>query len=955
MANSTKQSPLGINVLGSLLSSTGLTINTVSASYMGVSKTNTDYTFGKIVSDTVLRLLTWSINDGYLRGPGNSNATLTDATYNNLISIGSTSIPALGNSKPATYDAIDPTGQWTAAGTPATTGYSISGNTDQGQAASWLPYNTTNANKSVTQWGYLRLHALQAWNEFNWNGVSPSSTTPSYKDFCGSYMTATGFINYINKAVYASHNASSFMDGVYSNMDDLTSADISGISLSSKAFGSDLENLGKAISLSKIDSFGLPSVLLELIGKSSAVTQDLALLLLASGLSSAEINNFTAGVGPRPSVDQERKIYGAFLLITGQNLAAVLAPLQCNIQGLDTLADLLNIRKMFPNSYASLTVPMYNGTSGLPTNSKTYYLIYTDGGVNIALTTPMMNEYVGEQIPSGTPPISNSSLSPENYVTLPTGFGSYLKGIIPDDQATAAGAFQFTMRQVNRINQVDIKKFAKVAKGIESMDGLTLITGTSKPTDQTAIDTCKNILALGSGPYGAYTVSDMFGCMSGLPYSWKLLYDRINQLQNTKLSNIYQQLFLATTWEGAVLAYTLANSSPSNYYIDSLSIVTPGGGHGRGTAPAPTITLPFGATATCTIGTDPTDITTFGRLTGVTLGSGGSHSNDTGWYANIQCPPTATLPVSVSGEVSISGTNTASGTTGWNSPMNDVVQAYIDQANSTIQDIATANPNSTRHVNAYWNILGSQLTIEQRTRYFGIPAVSLLARDNTLNSYPTTFITFVDSTSTYAQDTMPHMAAQTLEAISDMNIVGGQSIIGTMRQERNQARLSNAGIVLDNNIVDRISDMDQKTLTTNGTLAGAGVNNSINGYTNPAWASVQINGIDVAPVPTGVYIPTDTALIGTYVPTSSITSGDITPILDGNPNATVSTNVPTGPSPDETPIDAIVIIQPPSQLDPTNVPLNLDPNYIGGTLMPASPSVRDAIDKVIFCNCDCWT
>ena len=186
MANTCKQSPLGVNALGSLLSNTGLTINPVAASYMGASKTNDSYSFGKLVQDTCLRLLTWSINDGYTRG------VLTDTTYNNIISIGSTSLGALGNSKPPTYIADDPSNVWADEGYPATMGYSISGVTGQGQNASWLPYDTTNPNKSVTQWGYLRLHALQAWNEFNWNGKEVDQFPPQYEQFCGSVMTLTG-------------------------------------------------------------------------------------------------------------------------------------------------------------------------------------------------------------------------------------------------------------------------------------------------------------------------------------------------------------------------------------------------------------------------------------------------------------------------------------------------------------------------------------------------------------------------------------------------------------------------------------------------------------------------------------------------------------------------------------------------------------------------------------------
>lgn len=959
MANSGKQSPLGINVLGSLLSGTGFNIDPIAASFMGASKTNTDYSFGKIVNDTVLRLLTWSINDGYLRGPGNSNTTLSDTTYNNLIAIGSSSIGALGNSKPSTYAAVDPSGKWTAAGTPATTGYSISGNTGQGQTASWLPYDTTNPNKSVTQWGYLRLHALQAWNEYNWNGSSPAQTNASYKDFCGSFTAANSFMKATNKAIHATRHAASFMKGVYSNMDDLTSADVTGVSLSSNAFGTDLENLGKVIDLSRIDAFGLPSVLLATIGKNSAVTQDLSFLLLASGLSSAEINALTSGTLVRPSVDQERKIYSAFLLITGPNLNAILAPLQCKTTGFVTLADLLDVKKLFPNSYATLTVPKYNGVLGLPTNSKTYYPLYSGGGINSALQSEEMKEYVGEQIPSGPPPITNSSRQPDNYLTLVKGFGSYLSGILPAEQATAAGALQFSLRQINNVNKVASKKFAKVAKSIETMSDLPMVSGTNKPASQTAIDSCKNMLALGSGPYGSYTMSDFFGCMSGLPYPWKLVYNRINQLQNTKLKNIYQQMYLAVTWEQAQVTVQYTTGPGPTYTVTGFTITNPGGGYGRGSAPAPTITVSDGSTATVVIGTDDANAGSngagqFGRVINVLLNTPAAPTS-TIPTATIQAPPIDTLPIAAAGSVSVSGVNYPNGTIGWTAPMNAVVQAYIDQANATISDIAASNPNDTKHLNAYWNILGSQLMIEQRSRFTGIAPVNILYHDDTLYSYPSALITFVDSIPSFAQETAPHMASQLLEGIADLNSMAGQSLVGMMRQERNQIRLHHAGITMSNNIPDTLSDMDQKTLTTNGTLESAGYNNDINGYTNPAWSSVEINGAVVAPMPAGTYTPTTRALVGTYTPTSSTQPGDITPLLEGKPNAAVSTNVPVGPSPEtNSPVNAVVIIQPPSQLDPSNVPLNLDSAYTNSTLLPASPSVDAAIAKVAECNCDCW-
>ena len=286
--------------------------------------------------------------------------------------------------------------------------------------------------------------------------------------------------------------------------------------------------------------------------------------------------------------------------------------------------------------------------------------------------------------------------------------------------------------------------------------------------------------------------------------------------------------------------------------------------------------------------------------------------------------------------------------------MNAVVQAYIDQANTEIAAIQTNNSDSANYLIAYWNSIGSQLTIEQRTRYNVIPPVSL-TRDDTLNPSPSTLITFVDMIPTYSLDTVPHGAAQTLEAISDYATVGGQSIVGMMRQERNQVRLMNAGIDLDNNISNTLSDMETKTLITNGVLADAGINNSINGYTNPAWAACLINSVDTSPIPAGIYMPSDTELTGSFIETDATRPGDITPILQNASVPVISTNVPVGPKATvDSPTSGVVIIKSPDQLDPSNLPAILDPSYASSTLLPATPSVGAAIDKVTECNCDCW-
>lgn len=438
-SSSAKQTPLGVNALSSYLDNVGFRINPQAQGYMGVSKYNSNYTLGSIVKETCLIWLTYSIHIAYGKAvdPG---GLLSTTTYNNLIKIGSGVMPVLGNSPPSTYTTDDPTGRW---GGQTNTGYYpiTPNNVGNYQSATWLPYSTANGNVGITQWGYIRLIALQAWNEFNWNGKiygDPGFTEemPEYKDFVSSFLTADGFINYTNKSINSIKGSKTFLKGTYSNMNDLSSADVAGVTLSTSAFGQDCITAGRVIDLSKIQTFGLPSVLLQTIKKNNCITQSLTLALLASGLTAKEIDEISKGVLTPVSKEQERKLYGAYLIIVGQDLAAILYPMNCKTLGLTSLADLLSVKKLFPNSYRSLTVPIYNAAPG-PTNSKTYYPIYEGDSVNVRLDSPQVKTQVGTTIPPGTPQISIPP--PMSISTAMAGGVSTSIGPALSQSATATG------------------------------------------------------------------------------------------------------------------------------------------------------------------------------------------------------------------------------------------------------------------------------------------------------------------------------------------------------------------------------------------------------------------------------------------------------------------------------------------------------------------------------------
>ena len=358
MSDTGKQSPLGVNTLSSLLQNIGFNINPIMIDFTGSSTSNTSATeLGKIVNDTCLRLLTYAINDAYARGAPGWATNINSTTYNNLISIGANTIPALGNSPPSTFN-------WT--------GY-----------PNWAS-NYTYTNE-VTRWGYVRLFALQGYNEFNYNsGLSADSG--AYKDFLSGFMSSYSFIESSNDAILAVNNSQEFLDGTYSNMNDLITGDIAGVSIATTVFGQDLLASGKAINLQTIATFGLPSNLLSTLQKNNCITSSVSLALIASNITVTELEQMLVNISA-VTKEQERKIYGAFGIILGQDLKDVLVSLNCKTVGLESLADLLSPLKLFPNSYASLTVPVYN-TVGGPANSKIYYPIYVNDGLNSQLRSP---------------------------------------------------------------------------------------------------------------------------------------------------------------------------------------------------------------------------------------------------------------------------------------------------------------------------------------------------------------------------------------------------------------------------------------------------------------------------------------------------------------------------------------------------------------------------------------
>jgi hypothetical protein len=540
MSQSGSYTPLQINTLSQLQSDSGFTINATMKALVGVYSPVT-YQQGTVTNDTVLNRLTDAVKNIYgMAELGQINLS----TYRNLLAVGSAVCPALGNSKPDTFKPSYPGyGSWQGntllsdsyppKGYPTNGAYSyiyqsygnyayVTGwpgknswqkDTDEYFAA-YPPANISSSAPDYDKYfsnGFIGCVAQQAYNELFTGQFN------QYNNIVNAVQLYSSSTLQSNTQIASYVNSKTYLSGNFSNINDLTTNDLSGVNQSFRIWGNDLINTGKVIDLSNIHRFGTPSVLLLTLQKYGALTPAVALALQYAELSSSELANICSPTYV-PTPAEEKKIYQAFQYISGADLyglnQGVTLQLNCKLNNLRTLADLLDPQYLFPNSYLGLTVPQYRADT---LSSKAYYFIYTSGGVN-----PQVK-------PLGEP------------------LSGYLSGILPEDIATACAAFSVSMQQIKNIMQANIEKLAITVVDLE-LTNLTLPelnTTTGTPVNIAAANELLSTIALGSGNSGTFQQCDYMGASSGYPYSTWLesAKNLISQLPTTALKQTYESLY----------------------------------------------------------------------------------------------------------------------------------------------------------------------------------------------------------------------------------------------------------------------------------------------------------------------------------------------------------------------------------------------------------------------------
>ena len=222
-------------------------------------------------------------------------------------------------------------------------------------------------------------------------------------------------------------------------MNELTTNSISSMSTDLTALGVDLGNQGQLTDLANLNNYGTPAALLKQISKvariQSGTLRSIETPMLSLGLTRNNIQTLITGNRDQDPITFDRyqsMAYGAMSRITGDDLQQILSILDVTTPGIETLADLLDQQKIFPNSWKTLTTTTPNGV--VP--------VYLDDGT----VGPGLSQSVSAFLPT------------------PSGCDELGK-IIPPDTAVANKAVQVAFQQVTGITNSSLPELAETVLG----------------------------------------------------------------------------------------------------------------------------------------------------------------------------------------------------------------------------------------------------------------------------------------------------------------------------------------------------------------------------------------------------------------------------------------------------------------------------------------------------------
>ena len=199
---------------------------------------------------------------------------------------------------------------------------------------------------------------------YSYMGQGATGGNKDLSIFCQGFGALVGYNGITNNFINSAVNSQTYLGGTYTNADDMVSGGITSVNLCTEQWGNDLANLGGLIDLGNLSELGTPLALVKQLASVGGITPDLILYFSNAGVSVDLVVNLSSK--DLASTDANQKaMYNAMTQITGTALTQILKILNVKTTNINTMADLLNPYKIFPNSFQTLT---FIGTNGVSQN-----------------------------------------------------------------------------------------------------------------------------------------------------------------------------------------------------------------------------------------------------------------------------------------------------------------------------------------------------------------------------------------------------------------------------------------------------------------------------------------------------------------------------------------------------------------------------------------------------------
>ena len=496
-----------------------------------------------------------------------ANAT----TLTSLLTVGNTTIPALGDSIPAAFTNL-------------------------------TPVSTTPAGFS----GLIQ----QTGNNYLGNG--------DVGRFSQGFMAVQGYINTTNQFINSATNAQTYLGPTFTNMDALVTNSVSDVNPDFGNFATDLTNQGNLTNLNDLRLYGTPAGLLRQLAAEGnmvgGVFGPVQTPLLVAGLTTNNIQTLLTGadtISENEYLRLQRLAYQGMTNVTGTDLQQVLSILEVTTPNINTMADLLDQTKIFPNSYTTLLtpspvgpIPIYGADGSVNMNladNVSAYLASPNGCEDLGKVIPPAQAVSNKAVQVAFEQITNvtNTALPVLAATIDTIprtpwniNTSYLSNDLVANAPAVNGLAQLTPSTVFYRAQQDVPTGVDIndtsywlpttITGLSTMSGLPLIQAQTAAITSGVASYFSSNVATGSGPDGTITTCDVIGTAidrSNIAAQLDIARSAMANIVSLDAGNIgrinsaYVAIAAATSGTDVVANIAKANGNIANIYTNGTAAV----------------------------------------------------------------------------------------------------------------------------------------------------------------------------------------------------------------------------------------------------------------------------------------------------------------------------------------------------------------------------------------------